>query len=188
MIEQFSFQELSLKGAFLVKPFWASDERGCFIKDYNINTFQVNGIHHELKEVFFTCSHKGVIRAIHFQRVKEQAKLVRCISGHIYDVIIDLRKESSTFGQWLGFDLTGENRVALYVPEHFGHGYLVMEESIVCYQCNEVFFGEYDSGIKWDDPVMGIKWPLDCIGGIKNLIISEKDKSLQSFSSFLETI
>lgn len=188
MIEKFQFQELTLKGAYLIKPFYATDERGGFIKDYNIDTFRANGIDHELKEVFYTVSHRGVIRAQHFQRVKEQAKLVRCISGHVYDVIIDLRKESPTFGQWLGFDLTGENRLSLYVPERFGHGYLVIEDSVVSYQCGQVFYGEFDSGIKWDDPDMGIQWPLERIGGKDNLIISEKDKHLQSFSDFLKTL
>ena len=122
MIEKFQFQELDLKGAYLIRPFFASDERGGLVKDYNIDTFRANGIDHELKEVFYTLSKKGVIRAMHFQRVKEQAKLVRCISGHVYDVIIDLRKNSPTFGQWQGFDLTGENRLSPYVPKHIGHG------------------------------------------------------------------
>lgn len=188
MMEHFEFEELDLKGAYLIKPFFADDNRGGFIKDYNIDTFCANGIDHELKEVFYTVSHKGVIRAEHFQMVKEQAKLVRCISGHVYDVIIDLRKDSPTFGKWLGFDLTGENRHMLYVPEHFGHGYLVIEDSVVSYKCNEVFYSQYDSGIKWDDPDMGIDWPLDRIGGIDNLIISEKDKNLQSFADFIKLI
>lgn len=188
MIEKFQFQELELKGAYLIKPFYATDERGGLLKDYNIDTFRANGIVHKLKEVFYTISRKGVIRAQHFQQVKEQAKLVRCISGHVYDVIIDLRKESPTFGKWLGFDLTGENRNCLYVPERFGHGYLVIEDSVVSYQCGEVFYGEYDSGIKWDDPDMGIQWPLERIGGIENLILSEKDKNLQSFAEFQKNL
>lgn len=186
MIQKFEFKELDLKGAYLIKPFYATDERGGFIKDYNIDTFKVNGIEHELKEVFYTISKCGVIRAQHFQVVKEQAKLVRCISGHVYDVIIDLRKNSPTFGQWRGFHLTGENQNCLYVPEHFGHGYLVIEDSIVSYKCGEVFYGEYDTGIKWDDPEMGIEWPLDLIGGEENIIVSEKDKNLQSFKEFCE--
>lgn len=186
MIQKFEFKELELKGAYLIKPFYATDERGGFVKDYNIDMFKNNGIEHELKEVFYTISKKGVIRAEHFQIVKEQAKLVRCISGHVYDVIIDLRKESETFGKWLGFDLTGENQYCLYVPEHFGHGYLVIEDSVVSYKCGEVFYSEYDTGIKWDDPDMGIDWPLDKIGGIEKLIISEKDKNLQSFKEFCE--
>ncbi|MBQ7573011.1 MAG: dTDP-4-dehydrorhamnose 3,5-epimerase [Clostridia bacterium] len=184
MIRKFEFKELELKGAYLITPFYATDERGGFVKDYNIDAFKTNGINHELKEVFYTISKRGVIRAEHFQEVKEQAKLVRCISGHVYDVIIDLRKDSDTFKKWLGFDLTGENQYCLYVPQHFGHGYLVIEDSVVSYKCGEVFYGEYDTGIKWNDPDMAIDWPIDRIGGIDNLIISEKDKNLQSFKEF----
>lgn len=188
MIEKFQFQELELKGAYLIQPFYATDDRGGLLKDYNVDVFRANGIEHELKEVFYTISKRGVIRAQHFQRVKEQAKLVRCISGHVYDVIIDLRKESPTFGKWMGFDLTGENRRCLYVPERFGHGYLVIEDSVVSYQCGEVFYGEYDSGIKWDDPEMGIQWPLERIGGEENLILSDKDRNLQSFAQFCKSL
>lgn len=110
MIQKFEFKELEMKGAYEITPFYATDERGGFIKDYNIDMFKANGIEHELKEVFYTISKKGVIRAMHFQLVKQQAKLVRCISGHVYDVIIDLRPDSPTFGKWQGFDLTGENQ------------------------------------------------------------------------------
>lgn len=188
MIEKFEFQELELKGAYLIKPFCASDERGCLIKDYNIDVFRANGIEHELKEVFYTVSKKGVIRAQHFQRVREQTKLVRCVSGRIYDVIIDLRKESETFGKWLGFELSDENRQCLFVPERFGHGYLVLEDSVVSYKCGEVFFSEYDSGIKWDDPDMGIQWPIDRVGGEEGLTISAKDENLQSFSEFIKAL
>ena len=147
MIQKFEFQELDLKGAYLIKPFHATDERGGFIKDYNIDTFKANGIDHDLKEVFYTVSKRGVIRAMHFQLVKQQAKLVRCVSGHVYDVIADLRPDSPTFGQWRGFHLTGENTLSLFVPEYFCHGYLVIEDSIVSYKCGEVFYGVGDSGI-----------------------------------------
>ena len=173
MVEKFDFCELDLKGAYLIKPFYATDNRGGFIKDYNIDTFKANGIDHELKEVFYTISKRGVIRAEHFQLVKQQAKLVRCVSGHIYDVIVDLRPSSDTFGQWRGFNLSGDNRLCLYVPEFFGHGYLVIENSIVSYKCGEVFYGEGDSGIMYNDPDLAIKWPFDLIGGEDNLIISD---------------
>ena len=112
----------------------------------------------------------------------------RKVKKNVYDVIIDLRKDSPTFGKWLGFDLTGENRRSLFVPEGFGHGYLVIEDSVVSYQCGEVFYGEYDSGIKWDDPDMGIQWPLERIGGAEKLIISEKDRNLQSFADYVKTL
>ncbi len=188
MITKFSFEELDLKGAFKIQPFYATDERGGFVKDYNIDMFKANGIEHELKEVFYTISKKGVIRATHFQLVKQQAKLVRCIRGHVYDVIVDLRPNSPTFGQWRGFDLTGENQVELYIPQYFGHGYLVLEDSVVSYKCGEVFFGEGDSGIMYNDPYINIEWPFEKIGGIENLIISEKDKNLMSFKEYIEKV
>lgn len=184
MIEKFKFEELDLAGAYIIQPFYATDERGGFIKDYNIEEFKAHGIHHELKEVFYTVSHKGVIRAIHFQLGHQQAKLVRCVKGHVWDVIVDLRRDSSTFGKWMGFDLSEDNRTELYIPQYFGHGYLVLEESIVSYKCGEVFYGDGDSGIKYDDSEIGIEWPYDRIGGRESLIISEKDKKLMSFEEY----
>lgn len=184
MIQKFKFQELNLKGAFKIQPFYSTDERGGFVKDYNVDMFKANGIEHELSEVFYTISKRGVIRATHFQLVKQQAKLVRCISGHVYDVIVDLRPKSPTFGQWRSFDLTGENQVELYIPQFFGHGYLVIEDSIVSYKCGEVFYGEGDSGIMYNDPDINIKWPFEKIGGVDNLIISEKDQKLMSFNDY----
>ena len=184
MIQKFEFERLPLEGAYKIQPFHATDERGGFVKDYNIDTFKSNGIDLDLKEVFYTISKKGVIRAIHFQLHRQQAKLVRCISGHVYDVIVDLRPDSTTFGKWLGFDLTGENQVELYIPEYFGHGYLVLEDSIVSYKCGEVFYGEGDSGIMYNDSDISINWPFERIGGFDNLIISEKDKNLMSFVEY----
>lgn len=184
MIHKFEFKELELKGAYLIHPFYSTDLRGGFIKDYNVDTFKINGIDQELKEVFYTISKRGVIRATHFQLVKQQAKLVRCISGHVYDVIVDLRPNSSTYGQWRGFHLTGENQNTLYVPEFFGHGYLVFEDSIVSYKCGEVFYSEGDAGIMYNDPDIGIVWPLEEIGGEEKLIISDKDLNLMSFKEY----
>lgn len=186
MVQKFDFQEIDLKGAYLIKPFYATDNRGGLIKDYNVDMFKANGIDHDLKEVFYTISKRGVIRATHFQLVKQQAKLVRCISGHVYDVIVDLRPDSPTFGQWRGFHLTGENTNMLLVPQFFGHGYLVIEDSVVSYKCAEVFYGEGDSGIMYDDPDIGIEWPFELIGGKENLIISEKDLNLMSFMDYCE--
>ena len=188
MIQKFEFGELELKGAYLIKPFCATDERGALIKDYNIGVFESNGISHDLKEVFYTISKKGVIRAIHFQLGHQQPKLVRCISGHVYDVIVDLRPDSPTFGKWLGFDLSGENMNELYVPAFFGHGYLVLEDSVVSYKCAETFYAEGDSGIAYDDPDIAVNWPFELIGGKDKLIISEKDKSLMSFNEYKKTI
>ena len=188
MIQQFEFLELPLRGAYLVKPFYVSDDRGGFIKDYNIETFKKNGIEHKLKETFYTISEKGVIRGIHFQEEKQQAKLVRCIQGRVFDVIVDLRPGSETYGKYIGVNLSGENRYELYVPEYFGHGYLVLENSIVSYKCSEVFWAEGDSGIRYDDSDIGIIWPFWELGpyGSYAVKISEKDKSLMSFREYSE--
>ena len=155
---------------------------------YSKEVFEANGIHHDLAEVFYTTSHKGVIRALHFQREKQQPKLVRCIYGHVYDVVVDLRKDSPTFKKWLGFDLIGERHNEILVPAGCAHGYLVLEDSIVSYKCGEVFYGEGDSGIMYNDPDLGIEWPFEKIGGEDKLIISEKDKHLMSLKEYLKKV
>ena len=186
MIQQFEIKETTLHGAYELTPFYASDQRGAFIKDYQSGLFRSVGLNHELKEVFYTVSKRGVIRATHFQLVRQQAKLVRCISGHVYDVIVDLRPDSPTFGQWQGFDLTGENRRTLYIPHFFGHGYMVIEDSIVSYKCDEEFYAEGDTGIMYNDPDINIAWPFERIGGQQNLILSDKDRHLMSFRDYKE--
>lgn len=186
MVQQFDFQKLDLEGSYLIKPFYAADTRGGFIKDYNVEVFKQNGIQHELKEVFYSISQKGVLRGLHFQLVKQQVKLVRCITGHVYDVIVDLRPQSPTFGQWRGFDLTQDNMNMILVPKYFGHGFLAIENSIVSYKCAKVFYSEGDSGIKYNDGDINVKWPFDLIGGIDNLIMSDKDQNLMSFKDYLK--
>lgn len=183
---KFDFAETAIPGLVEVVPFNAEDVRGCFTKDYSKEVFEAHGIHHDLAEVFYTTSHRGVVRALHFQRVRQQPKLVRCIWGHVWDVVVDLRKESPSFKKWLSFDLTRDNRREILVPAGCAHGYLVLEESVVSYKCAEKFYGEYDDGIMWNDPEIGVEWPLDKIGGAGNIILADKDKMLQSFSMFME--
>ena len=184
MIQKFEFHETMISGLIEVTPFNADDIRGCFTKDYSKEVFEQNGIHYDLAEIFYTTSHKGVIRALHFQRVKQQPKLVRCIYGHVYDVVVDLRKDSPSFKKWLGFDLIGEKHNEILVPAGCAHGYLVLEPSIVSYKCSEKFYGEYDGGIKWNDPDINVKWRLEKIGGIENLILADKDKNLPTWAEF----
>ena len=187
-MQGFEFNPLEMKGAYCIKPFRAQDVRGEFIKDWSEEAFRANGIEHTLKETFYTVSKRAVIRALHFQLGRPQPKLVRCIKGHVYDVIADLRPTSPTFKRWQAFHLTGENALELLVPPFFGHGYLVVEESIVSYKCAEGFYPAGDAGIMWDDPDLAIDWQLDQIGGKQNLIISERDKKLMSLGEYLERI
>lgn len=184
MTQKFEFKETELKGVYLIRPFYATDERGGLIKDYNIDIYKKAGIDYELKETFYTVNRRGVIRAIHFQLGKPQPKLMRCISGHVYHVIVDLRPKSETFGQWRHFNLKGDDPVCLLVPAGFGQGYLVLEDSIMSYKASEMFYALGDTGIIYNDSDLGIEWPFELIGGKENLIISEKDKNLMSFEEY----
>ncbi len=186
MVQLFEFKETEIPGLIEVTPFNAEDSRGCFTKDYSKEVFEANGIKHDLAEVFYTTSHKGVIRALHFQREKQQPKLVRCISGHVWDVVVDLRVDSPTFKRWLAFDLVGARHNEILVPAGCAHGYLVLEDSIVSYKCAEKFYGEFDDGIIWNDADLAVEWPLDLVGGGGALILSEKDLALQTFRQFMD--
>ena len=184
-MQKWNFEKLPLDGAYKINVFFASDIRGFFCKDYSKEIFEQNGIKYDLMETFYTYSHKGVIRAIHFQRVHQQPKLMRCIHGHVFHVLVDLRPESKTYKQWMSFDLSGNNYTEILVPAGFGNGYLVLEDNtIMSYKCAEKFYGEFDDGIKWDDLEIGIKWPFDKIGGKDKIILAEKDMNLQSFREF----
>ncbi len=186
MIQKFEFREAEIKGLFEITPFNADDIRGCFTKDYSREIFEQNGIEHEIAEVFYSTSKKGVIRGLHFQRVKEQAKLVRCISGHIFDVVVDLRAGSPTFKKWLGFELNEENCKEVLVPVGCAHGFLALNLSTVSYKCSECFCAEGDDGMRWNDPDIAIDWGLERIGGVDKVILSEKDSKLQSLKEFTE--
>ena len=188
MIQKFAFNNTEIEGVIEITPFNADDIRGCFTKDYSKEVFEQNGINHNLAETFYTTSHKGVIRALHFQRVNQQPKLIRCISGHIFDVVVDLRQNSNTFKKWISFELKGDNMKEVLIPCGCAHGYLVIEDSIVSYKCGEKFYVEYDDGIMWNDPDIGVDWPLELVGGIKNVILADKDKSLQSFKEFVANV
>jgi len=185
MVQKFTFEKTSMEGVIIVNPFISWDERGCFVKDYSKEIFEENGVSHDLKEVFYTYSHRGVIRALHFQREKIQPKLVRCVRGRIYDVVVDLRQTSPTFGKWEGIYLSEENSKEILIPGNCAHGYLVLEASIVSYKCAEKFYGEFDDGIIWNDREINIQWPLSELEG-SDIILSEKDKKLNTFRRFRE--
>ena len=184
MTQRFDFHEMDLKGAYVIKPFYVTDDRGGLIKDYNIETYKDAGIEYELKETFYTISKRGVMRAIHFQLDMPQPKLMRCINGKVFYVIVDLRLNSETFGQHRTMLLDGDDPTCILCPAGFGQGYLVIKDAIMSYKASEVFYGPGDAGIMYNDPELCIEWPFDLIGGKDNLIISEKDLHLMSFDEY----
>jgi dTDP-4-dehydrorhamnose 3,5-epimerase len=184
---KFAFEKCDLDGAFLITPFYVEDSRGFFLKDFNESVFRENGVSYPLRETFYSFSQKGTLRGLHYQLFKPQPKLVRCVSGHVYDVIVDLRPKSATFKQWRGFELTGRNHLEILIPAGFCHGFLALEDSLVSYKCGEEFFAAGDSGIRFDDPDINIRWPFERTVG-SDLIMSTKDKNLRSFRDFVNLL
>ena len=173
------FIETSLKGAFLVELEPMIDERGLFARTWCQREFAAHGLNQNLVQcnISFNVS-KGTLRGMHYQvEPFEEAKVVRCTRGALYDVIIDLRPDSATFKQWLGVELTAENRRMLYIPEGIAHGFLTLEpQTEVFYQMSEFYHPESARGVRWNDPAFGIQWPQEV------LIISEKDRQYPNFS------
>jgi dTDP-4-dehydrorhamnose 3,5-epimerase len=168
------FTEAPLKGAFFVDMQPIEDERGFFARSFCQREFAA----HDLKTGVVQCNvsfnrDKGTLRGMHFQLPpREEAKLVCCTQGKLYDVIIDLRPDSPTFLQWEGVELSKENRRSLYIPEGFAHGYQTLEDNTeLFYLMYEIYSPECASGVRWDDPAFDIRWPLS------NPIISSKDES-----------
>lgn len=185
LIMPFKFHETSIEGLTIIEPHIFEDERGYMIKDFEKNIFSEQG----LPDFFIECneskSKKGTLRGLHFQQRYSQGKLIRVIKGKVFDVAVDLRFNSKTFGKWEGFELSDRNHNVLYIPKGFAHGYLALEEdSIFSYKCTDIYSPEYDSGIRFNDVDIGIKWPFNIVGK-ENIIISEKDKKLMSFSEFV---
>lgn len=168
------FKETFLKGAFVIKLDEMQDERGFFARAWCKHEFEENGLNSNLVQCNLSYNYKkNTLRGMHFQhKPYEETKLVRCIRGSIYDVIIDLRQDSLTYKKWFGLRLSAENRKALYVPKGFAHGYLTLEDnSEVFYQATEFYNPECEDAVRWNDPVFGIEWPIR----EDEIIISEKD-------------
>lgn len=185
MIQQFRCLEQKIAGVFEITPFLATDERGYMIKDYSRNIFRDNGISFEPVETLKIFSHKNVLRGLHFQRVKIQAKLVQCISGRIWSAVVDLRHNSNTFGKWISVDIDCENGKELLIPGGCAFGTLAMSDSLISCELDENYYPEYDDGILWNDSVIEVQWPLESLNG--NVVVSEKDKQLQSFLSYVDS-
>lgn len=173
---QFSFQQTGISGLLQIRPFYAPDERGYLSKTFEKSIFAEHGIDLSPWEELRSWSHKGVLRGLHFQRRNSQDKLVQVLRGAVYDVAVDLRKGSPTFGKWEGFYLTEENQQMLYIPKGFLHGFLALEEgTLFSYLCGDKYDPESDGGVRWNDPQLAVDWPLD---KVERLIVSEKDSAL----------
>lgn len=177
MDNKYKFKKHSISGVYTIIPFSSADDRGAGVKVFSEEIFKENGICFQPREMLTIKSKKGVLRGLHFQRIKEQAKLIHCISGKLWCVVADIRKECATFGQWISVDLN--EGMEVYISEGCAIGTLALEDSCMICAYNEKYYAEYDDGIRWDDPDIGVEWPLEQIGGIP--IISRKDQMLGSF-------
>jgi len=172
------FKQMELSGAFLIQPERLEDERGFFARTYDRAIFQEHGLMAEIAQVNISFNRRrGTLRGMHYQASPfGEDKLVRCTSGAIHDVVIDLRPDSPTYLRHIGLSLTAENREMVYVPKGFAHGFLTMaDDTEVTYQMSAPYSPDYARGIRWDDPVAGIKWPA------KIRVISERDRTLSDY-------
>ena len=178
MVQSLKFTETPLAGAYIVELEKRSDDRGFFARCFCVREFAALGLDSGIVQINNSLSSTaGTLRGIHFQLPpKAETKMVRCLKGSFYDVIVDLRPESPTFLKWFGITLSAENRLMLYVPKRFGHGFLTLEKNTeTLYFVTEFYAPKYERGIRWDDPRVGIDWP------ITPTEISPRDRSHRVF-------
>jgi dTDP-4-dehydrorhamnose 3,5-epimerase len=174
------FRETELRGAYVIDLEPIEDERGFFARAWCVNEFADHGLNPRLVQCNVSFNHrKGTLRGMHFQTAPhEEAKIVRCTRGAIYDVIVDLRPASATFKGWIGVELTAENRSMLYVPEGFAHGYqTLVEDTETFYLVSEFYAPGAEGGLRWNDPTFGIAWPDE-----QGVFLSDKDRNWPDFS------
>lgn len=176
----FTFCKGDIDGVVLVETKSYGDARGSFVETYKREDFIAGGITCEFVQDNQSSSVRGVLRGLHFQINHPQAKLVRVVSGSVFDVAVDLRPESPTYGAWEGAVLSAENGRQLFVPRGFAHGFLVLSDTAVfCYKCDDVYHPNDEGGIMWNDPAIGIEWPAlegDAVFDESKIILSEKDQ------------
>ena len=183
---KFSREKTGIDGLVVISPTVFGDERGYFMETYNQNDFNEIGIDTVFVQDNQSCSKKGVIRGLHFQKNFPQSKLVRVVNGAVYDVAVDLRIESPTFGKYYGVVLSAENKKQFFIPRGFAHGFVVLSDiAEFVYKCDDFYHPNDEGGLIWNDPEIGISWPLKEAGGIDNLIFSEKD---QKWPTLLEML
>lgn len=171
---QFKFIHTPIRDLYIIEQKVFGDHRGYFMETYNYEDFKNAGLDMVFVQDNQSKSKKGVLRGMHFQKEHSQGKLVRVTKGEVFDVAVDLRKGSQTYGKWYGVLLSEENKRQFYIPEGFAHGFLVVsKEAEFVYKCTDFYHPEFEGGIAWNDPDIGIEWPLE---GIEEVLLSEKDK------------
>jgi dTDP-4-dehydrorhamnose 3,5-epimerase len=179
-LSKFNFTKTSIDGVIIIEPTVFGDERGYFMETYQKEEFKQLGLDVDFVQDNQSSSHKGVLRGLHFQYTQPQGKLVRVISGEVFDVAVDLRKDSPTYGKWEGVTLSADNKKQFYIPPGFAHGFVVLSDSAeFTYKCTDYYKADDEGGIQWDDPEIGINWPID---DIDEIILSEKDKKWKPLS------
>ena len=170
-----------LDGCLILEPDVYEDPRGFFMESFNAKTFRdVTGINVNFVQDNHSQSSKGVLRGLHYQKLNPQAKLVRVSRGSVFDVAVDIRADSSTYGEWIGVELSESNNLQLWIPEGFAHGFLVTSEiADFQYKCSNYYLPEDEGSIHWKDPDLNIKWP------VKNPIVSTKDRHNLKFKDFI---
>ncbi len=159
-----------IEDVLIVEPIALSDDRGFFLEAYHKKKYQELGISVEFVQDNLSFSRAGTLRGLHYQHPHDQAKLVQVLVGHVFDVTVDIRKNSSTFGKWFGIHLSDENRKQVFVPEGFAHGFCVLSDTaLFSYKCSDLYAPDCEGGLLWSDPDIGIDWP------INNPVLSEKD-------------
>lgn len=182
--ELFSFHKTEISGLLVIEPHMFSDDRGLYEKYYEKRIFSECGIKCKFNESSDIYSKKGALRGLHYQTLDSQAKLIHVICGAIFDVALDLRKESPTFGKYWGEILDEENKRVIFIPEGFAHGFIALKENtIFSYQCSGKYIPEACGGIRWNDPMLNIPWPLKEYR-ITKIIATEKDKKWPTFEEF----
>ena len=180
-----TIEKTPLEGLLVVKPRVFRDERGFFVETYNKEIFAAAGISTEFKQDNHSKSSKGTLRGLHYQTTPGQAKLVRCAVGSIWDVAVDIRPESPTFGQHHGIVLTPEDVTMFYIPVGFAHGFVVLSDTAeVLYKSSNVYNPATEAGLAWNDPELKVAWPIQGM----DLLLSERDKTNQSFVEWRKSV
>ncbi|MDF2543868.1 MAG: rfbC [Herbinix sp.] len=177
---QFNFEKCSdIEGLYTIEPKVFTDQRGHSLETYNYKDFAEAGLDMVFLQENQSQSTKGVLRGLHFQKTYQQGKLVRAINGEVFDVVVDLREGSNTYGKWFGVFLYAEKKNMFYIPEGFAHGFLVLSDTAeFAYKLTDYYHPEDESGIPWNDPTIGIDWPIP--EGM-NIITSERDRNHPAF-------